>query len=286
MVVVFNASGRFGGAAARAFLERGVPVRAVVGDPERAADLKRRGAELYRANYRRPDSLRGAMDGATAVIHSTPWRLDSTDPMGQEKALGGAIVESAKSAGVLHYIYLSALGADSKSAVAQFRVKAEIESRIRDAGLPYTFLRANLFMDHFKRQMPEIRSGKLSGPLKSGVPISLVAIQDVAKAAWTAFREKKIGMTFELVGPRPITFTDVAEAFALALGRRVLYEPMPPREWVETAWSNLPAPLREDAAVMFGVFNQGEFIAGPLPLLNQLGIRPISIIDFALAAVR
>jgi uncharacterized protein YbjT (DUF2867 family) len=287
MIVVFGANGRIGGAAARAFLEHGAAVRAFVRSAERAQELRRRGAEIVIGSLEKPDDVRRAVDGANAVFHVCPFGLQHPDPLSFELEMGRRIIDAAKAAGVQHHLYVSAFGCDRPGGgVRQLENKATIEGWIKAAGLPYTFLRANYLMDHFKRQLDEIRTGRLAGAMKPEVALSLVAIRDVAKAAWTAFRDKKTGAAYDLVGPRPVTFVEAAEAFGLALGRRVTYDCRPAAEWSQAVWGGQSPALAQDCARLFDLYNRGGFVASPLPLLRELGLRPISIIDFALAAVR
>lgn len=286
MIVVFAANGRIGGAAARAFLEHGAPVRAFVRSAERAQELRRRGAEIVVGSLEKPDDVRRALEGARAVFHVCPF-LQHSDPLASELEMGRRIVDAAKAAGVQHHLYVSAFGCDrTGTGVRQLENKATIEGWIKAAGLPYTFLRANFLMDHFRRQLDEIRTGRLSGAVKPEVAVSMVAIRDVAAAAWAVLRDRKNGAAFDLVGPRAITFAEAAEAFGLALGRRVTYDCRPAAEWSQTVWGAQSPALAQDCARLFDLYNQGGFIASPLPLLRELGLRPISIIDFALAVVR
>lgn len=287
MIVVFGATGRIGGAAARAFLEHGAAVRAFVRSAERAQDLRRRGAEIFVGSLDKPDDVRRALDGAATAFHVCPFGLRHSDPLSFELEIGRRIIDAAKAAGVRHHLYVSAFGCDRPgTGVRQLENKAMTEGWIKAAGLPYTFLRANFLMDHFKRQLEEMRAGRLSGAMKPEAPLSIVAIQDIAKAAWISVRDKKTGAAFELVGPRPVTFVEVAEAFGLALGRRVTYDRRPAHEWAQTVWGDQSAALAEDCARLFDLFNRGEFVASSLPLLRELGLRPISIIDYSLTAVR
>ncbi|MFV2085721.1 NmrA family NAD(P)-binding protein [Micromonospora sp. LOL_021] len=68
-VLVIGATGKQGGATARALLERGVAVRALVRDAssDAARALRERGAELVRGDLDDPASLLAAADALTAT---------------------------------------------------------------------------------------------------------------------------------------------------------------------------------------------------------------------------
>ncbi|MBD0862815.1 NmrA family NAD(P)-binding protein [Gordonia sp. zg691] len=69
-VLVTGATGRQGGSAARALLAAGIPVRALVRDPEspRAQAIEALGAALFVGNLDDLDSLTDAAEGARAVF--------------------------------------------------------------------------------------------------------------------------------------------------------------------------------------------------------------------------
>lgn len=69
-VLVAGATGRQGGAAARALLAQGTPVRALVRDPStpRAQVIEGLGAGLFVGDLTEPATLAAAMDGVRAVF--------------------------------------------------------------------------------------------------------------------------------------------------------------------------------------------------------------------------
>jgi nucleoside-diphosphate-sugar epimerase len=69
-VLVTGATGKVGGATARALLERGDEVRALVRDPERSRALLPTGVELVRGDVTAPDSLAGAVEGCELVFNA------------------------------------------------------------------------------------------------------------------------------------------------------------------------------------------------------------------------
>jgi NAD(P)-dependent dehydrogenase (short-subunit alcohol dehydrogenase family) len=77
VIAIFGANGRVGGAAARALLDRGLPVRAVVRDTGRAAVLGERGAELVTADLRVPDDVARAVKGADAALVVCPMLVQA-----------------------------------------------------------------------------------------------------------------------------------------------------------------------------------------------------------------
>jgi dihydroflavonol-4-reductase len=69
-VLVTGATGKVGGATARALLDRGDEVRALVRDPARAADLLPTGVELAAGDVTDPASLASAVEGCELVFNA------------------------------------------------------------------------------------------------------------------------------------------------------------------------------------------------------------------------
>jgi uncharacterized protein YbjT (DUF2867 family) len=103
-VVVTGATGKQGGAVARALLERGHQVRAITRDPDssQANALARAGASLVTASLGDAAAIRKALDGATCLFAMTvAFR-------GREAEIrpGIAAADAARSAGV-HLVFTS-----------------------------------------------------------------------------------------------------------------------------------------------------------------------------------
>ena len=67
MILVTGATGTNGRLVVQALLRAGAPVRAMVQNPTRAADLQRTGAQLVVADFDEPDTLDGALAGVGAA---------------------------------------------------------------------------------------------------------------------------------------------------------------------------------------------------------------------------
>ena len=131
----------------------------------------------------------------------------------------GALADLAVANGVEHLVLLSGRG----EPLAQ-----EAEQRVRDAGAGWTIVSCSWFMQNFSEDF-------LAGPVLEGdimLPAGDVAepfvdaddIADVVAAALTDPRHR--GRTYELTGPRAVTFAEVAAELSRATGRPVKYTPI------------------------------------------------------------
>ncbi|MCA1225276.1 NmrA family NAD(P)-binding protein [Saccharopolyspora sp. 6M] len=254
-VLVSGATGRQGGATARALLAAGVPVRALVRDPEteRAAAVRALGADLVTGDLRDRDSLAPAVDGVRAVfsVQLPELTADGFDFDG-EIAQGTNLVEAARAAEVAQFVHTSVSGAGQHTEVpgmAEGRwgvarslgAKSAIQDRVREAGFPsWTLLKPAFFMANFLPSMgflfPRGVEGGLVSVLKPDTRLSLIATADIGAAAAAAiaeptrFREVELELAGDFLPMEriaevlsgalgiPLTAPDMTEAEALAAG--------------------------------------------------------------------
>src|SRR5947199_8911673 len=109
-VLVTGATGKQGGAAARALLKAGIPVRALVRNPDRARAVRELGAELVVGDLHDPESLAPAMKGVRGVFSVQLPDMANLDG-DSEWVQGRNLVDAAREAGVAHFVHTSVSGA-------------------------------------------------------------------------------------------------------------------------------------------------------------------------------
>lgn len=235
-VLVIGATGQQGGAAARALLERGWQVRALIRDPAAAAAqaLREAGASLVSGDLDDPASLRAAMTGAHGVFlvltMMTGPRV-SLDGVSAEVRRGGAVARLAAGAGVTHLVYSSIHGADGRTGIPHVDSKGEIERAIWAAGVPATILRPVFFMDNFAALTRPVLSGgelTVSLALRPDTPLGMIAARDIGVFAAIAFgqRSRFLGRQVEIAGDL-LTGLQIAETFGRAAGVSARFQQVP-----------------------------------------------------------
>ncbi|MFD7656241.1 NmrA/HSCARG family protein [Actinosynnema sp. NPDC059797] len=238
-VLVTGATGRQGGAVARALLASGVPVHALVRDTgtERASALRELGAVLVRGDLDDVPSLEAALDHAHAVFSvQTPDITGS--PGDSELRHGRNLVEAARGARVEHVVHTSVSGAGTIDVERfdeqrwgsftrhYYRAKAAVEDLVRTAGFPrWTILRPATFMENFVRPSPyfaDLTSNRLAVAVDLDVALPFVAVDDIGTAAAAAFAEPERfhGVELELAGD-VLSFRDAAHVLSRVLGTDV-----------------------------------------------------------------
>ncbi len=112
-VLVTGATGCIGRMLVKRLSEAGQSVRALVRNPDRAADLCRLpNVELVFGDLSRPDSLRGCAEGCSKVFHCAAILLSSNWEESQAINVSGtrAVVDEVIRAGVERLVYTSTVG--------------------------------------------------------------------------------------------------------------------------------------------------------------------------------
>lgn len=282
-VLVTGATGRQGGATARALLEAGVPVRALVRDPatERAKAVAALGAEVVAGDLHDRESVIRAAEGARAVFSvQMPSFTEHGIDFDGEIAQGVNLVEGAKAAGVRQFVHTSVSGAGQHTAhplwaggrwavEESFNAKTAIQDRVRAAGFAHwTLLKPGFFMENFLPSMaylfPRGIEGGIVAILKPATRLSLTAVRDIGATAAAAFAdpERFNGVELELASDH-LSMTEIAAVLSRALGTPVsapdmtldeaLAAGMPPMgaalEWMNVAGQ----PARPQFTAAFGI---------------------------------
>jgi uncharacterized protein YbjT (DUF2867 family) len=228
-IAVIGATGQQGGAVVAALLDRDVPVRAVVRDAAKAHQLAARGVEVTVADLDDGESLRRAFTGVAAVFAVTTF----TGPLGTEGevAHGRAIADAAHDAQVPRLVYTSVGAADRATGILQFESKGRIEQYLHEVGVPTVVIRPTFFMDNFLNLfVPTIEDGQvvLRAPLSLGVPLQMIAVEDIGKAAATALLAPSAvpDGTVEIATDERMPEV-IANSFGAANGRPGHFEPVP-----------------------------------------------------------
>lgn len=233
-VLVTGATGRQGGAAVRALLAAGVPVRALVRDPDsaRAQAVAECGAELVTGDLEDLASVRRAAEGARAVFSvQTP----DSPTYEREQLHAGNLVDAAREAGVKQFVHTSVSGAGQHETMpgwaegrwaeleTYYWSKAAIQDRVRAAGFPrWTLLKPGLFMENFLPLSPLLPQGPKGGLMTLIKPereVALVACEDIGRAAAAAVLEpdRFHQVELELASDHP-TMEQVAQTFSRVFG--------------------------------------------------------------------
>ena len=238
-VLVTGATGRQGGATARALRAAGVPVRALVRDPAsaRARAVAALGVELVTGDLHDRGSVVSAAEGARAVFSVQMPAMPPEGPdFAGEVAQGRNLVEGARAAGVPQFVHTSVSGAGQHTGAPgwaegrwasmepTFSAKSAVQDLVREAGFAHwTLIKPGFFMDNFLPSMaylfPRGVEGGLVTVLRPDTRLSLTAVDDIGTAAAAAFTEPERFDTVELeLASDFLPMTRIAEILSRVLG--------------------------------------------------------------------
>ncbi len=251
VILVTGATGKIGREVVRQLSGAGVPARALVRDPDRAAFLRLPGIEVVVGDFRKPRTLDAALAGVDRVFLLSP-----PDPLQVE--MQGNVIEAAKRAGARLIVKISVGGGpDASTQIGRWHWSTE--KQLQASAIPFTLLRPNLFMQTLLALAPSIAAtGAFHLPMGDG-RVSVVDTRDIAAVAVCALtqpgHERKI---YDVTGPEAISFGTMAEEISQAIGRKVTYVDVSPERAREEMLGNGIAPwLVDDMLVLFRSYREG-----------------------------
>ncbi|RKH54591.1 NmrA family NAD(P)-binding protein [Corallococcus llansteffanensis] len=286
-VLVTAATGRQGGATARALLAEGsTSVRVMVRNPEapNARALAAAGAEVVVGDLDDPASLRAACAGARAVFSmQSPILSETGVDFSKERQQGRNLVEAALAEGVGTFVHTATSGVGDHRTVegwAEGRWKSHEEywenklatcDLVRSAGFKHwTLLLPATFMDQPMLDPAGFVEGhRLLTVIRTDRPIALIAPEDIGKAAAAAINDPATfhGVTLQLAGDL-LTLPQVAEILSRLDGKEYTVQ----SGTVEEA---VAAGLHPGVARGLTYMNVAPVLARP-ELARSYGLSPMS----------
>jgi len=260
-ILVVSGTGKTGRRIAQRLAARGVAVRTGSRSGDPAFD------------WTAPETWAAAVRGIESAYIS--YQPDLAMP-GAEAAIRG-FCRTAVGAGVRRVVLLSGRGEDEA---------LPSEAAVRECGAEWTILRAAFFCQNFSEGMlkPAILGGELAFPAGE-VPEPFVDADDIADVAVAALtKDGHAGKTYDLTGPRLLTFAEATAEIAEATGRAVRYLPVTSSEYAEALAAELPVEVARFLCDLFTRLLDGHNAKLGDGVERVLGRRPRDFRDYARAA--
>jgi nucleoside-diphosphate-sugar epimerase len=237
-VAVTGANGAVGRAIVAVAPSHGVDLIAAVRSEGAAAAVRALDstAHVVRVSYADDAGLMPAVEGTAAMIHLAGILVERPGSTYETANVETTrrVVQAAARAGVRKIVFVSAIGADARSANRYWRSKADAEALVRASGVPFTVLRVPMLLgpateagDALRRRLSHRTIWLLDGGRTVQQPLD---VDDLAHAALLACATGvATDRTLDLVGPVAVTAREVVERAARLMGRRVRILPVPAR---------------------------------------------------------
>jgi len=235
MILLTGATGTVGSALLPLLLDAGLEVRCLIRDPRRLGP-NRVNVQLALADLGDPHGLRHSLRGADVVIHlaaairdQPPRRIEEINGLGTARLL-----RAAERAGVVRFVFFSAIGASPFQRTRFFRSKALAERAVLGAPMPTTVFSPSIVYDRHDPWVTIMR--RLA--LLPAVPISgdgrarfqPIWARDVARCVvadleLTGSEDRR----HELAGPQTMSYDEMARVIARSAGhaRPLVHVPLP-----------------------------------------------------------
>jgi len=228
MLVMMGATGQVGGAALEALNRRGVTVRAIARDLERARPLAVSGIETVRGEATDTASLIAAFKGAEAAFVMLVPSMQAADVLAESLAAAQSIALAIRAAGVPHVVALSSAGADLAEGNGIVRTLHDFERALAGAAPSLVVLRPGDFMENWAAMLPAARAAGVlpSAKLPLDGAAETVSALDVGRAVAELLLDPRPGTrVVNLAGPKDYSPADAAAAVSELLGRPVMAVP-------------------------------------------------------------
>jgi uncharacterized protein YbjT (DUF2867 family) len=278
MILVLGAGGNVGRALVGELAAAGAAFRAAHRSPAKVEEARQAGRDAVLVDVTRPETVRGALAGASALFLLTPETI-------RPDSVEAAIVEEAARAGVRRVVKQSVWKAHDGYTLGDWH--RPMEQAIEASGIPFTFLRPNNFMQNLVNLCAHDIKAEGAFYFPAGeARSSFIDVRDIAKVAAKALTEPgHEGKIYELSGPEALDFHDVAGKLARAAGRPIRYVPLDPEAYRQYTSTHFPPEflwLVEPVIDLYHRYmSRGAFADVTPDVERVLGSKPLSFDRFA-----
>src|SRR5919109_2193432 len=221
-ILVTGATSTVGSEVVKQLSAKGEIIRAAAHSADDHTFRNLGGVQVVQLDYNNPGTLATAFKGVEKLFLLTPPQSTTVD-------FTSYLMREAKKAGIKYIVKQSVMGADAEPGITpiSIRLHRQAEKIIEESNIPFTFLRANFFMQNFANFYGN--SIKIQGAFYApagDARISLVDVRDIAAIAVNALTStngKHEGKAYNITGGEALSHGQAAEILSKQLGKKVNY---------------------------------------------------------------
>jgi uncharacterized protein YbjT (DUF2867 family) len=242
---------------------------------------KSESVEPIQIDYNKPDTLKDALKDVDRVFLLTPFQSDMVE-------LSSKFLKEIENAGnIKHIVKLSVMGADSEPGIIGSRLHRQVEKMIEDAGIAFTFLRPNFFMQNFVTFLSQSIKEQGAFYLPAGdSKVSFVDVRDIAAVAVQALTKnndgRHNGKAYNITGPEAISYGEAARILSEQVHKKISY--------VDISEDDARKGMKDSGSdewtinymiELFNIIRKGYLSQVSSVIDEVAGKRPISLSQFA-----
>ena len=264
MFFVSGITGHVGGAAARKLLQGGHAVRALVRDPQKAAEWSRQGVDVRQGDFNDAAAVARALEGVEAAFLMLPPFFAPEPGFPEAKAIIASYQEALRQAPPPRLVVLSSIGSQQNRGLGHITATHLMEEALGDLPFPTAFIRAGSFLENYTRALEAAAStGRFdSFWTPTDRPLPMIASADIGEevarrllGGWSGKKLVELGS--------PVTPDELARAMGEVLGRPVHARAVPREQWTATlAAQGLPPGASAPFEEMVASYNSGWIAFG------------------------
>ncbi len=261
MYAIMGITGKVGGAVAQALLRSGKKVRGIVRDEAKAVAWKKLGVELAVAEAQDAKALEAAFRGTEGAFVMVPPNFTPAPGYPEARAVAAALKQALEAAGTGKVVALSSIGGQHDKGTGLILQCHYLEQALRSLSTATAFVRAAWFFENFQWDIVSAQErGEINAylsPVDRGFP--MIATEDIGELCAMTLAETWTGSRIlELEAERRYSMRDAAEAFAQALGKKVVPVEIPHSAWAaHFEAQGMPADRIAPRIEMVDGFNSG-----------------------------
>jgi len=269
MILVTGATGRTGQTAAVELARRGVAVRALVRNLDKAQALAAAGVAIAPGDANDPAAVRAALNGVDKLAVIMP---NGEQQLAIEKQLTDLAVE----AGVSHIVKISSMEALPTAHNPTHRMHWDSEQHIRASGIAWTMVRPSFYMQNFLSNAYTIKTeSKFYYPFGDKGAAVFTDSRDAgffaAHCLSTAGHANK---SYDITSPDRLSFHEVAAVFSKVLGRPIEYVPQDPAAYKDFLGKFLSSRWHLDAVCDIFAEIAAGYVVDTTDTFQQVTGRP------------
>jgi len=272
-VLITGATGKQGGATARALAGKGFRLVAMTRKPEGDAAkalASATGAELIEGDLNDAASIRKALKGIWGVFGvQNTWEAGVEG----EEEQGKRLAALAREAGVQHYVYSSVGSAHRKTGIPHFDNKFRVEETIRAAGFPsYVIFRPVFFMENLLS--PWFLNGDaIYAAMRPNLELQMISVDDIGRYVARGFTNAdKLNRREIDLAADSLTIPDAVMHLSRGLGRNISFVEIPISDVRKNS---------EDFAIMLEWFDRVGYNVDIPSLEREFGMEGTRFVEWA-----